>query len=333
MIRSAVLTHFPAAARDAGLDPVAILRSAGINPATLDHPDKRIAVEAASRVLDLAARKSGLEDFGLRLSRRWTLSILGPVALILREQANVRDLLIAANRYLRLHTTGGTVSIRREKDLSSLRMDFSTGAARGRQFAEHTIGALFQTTKSFFPGGWRPVQACFRHGPPQHPAAYRRHFGAPVIFHAPFDGLVVETKDLDHPIPAADPVLAASVKAYLDSLLEREAGDTASRARELITVLLPTSHCTAGEIAEHLGVERRTMDRQIARSGTTFQTILDDVRELQVRSYLSEDRRALSDIAGLLGFESLASFSRWFRTRFGHAPSAWRRSHASEARR
>jgi AraC-like DNA-binding protein len=75
------------------------------------------------------------------------------------------------------------------------------------------------------------------------------------------------------------------------------------------------------------------MDRQIARSGSTFQTILDDVREKQARNYLCEDRRPLSDIAGLLGFESLASFSRWFRTRFDSAPSGWRRSHPSEARR
>jgi len=325
-IRSAVLTHFPRTARDAGLDPKAVLRSAGISPDALRTPDKWIAADAASSVLDIAARKSGQEDFGLRMSSHWTLSVLGPVALILREQASARDALAAANRYLRLHTTAGSLSVRLEHDLALLGMDFTLGPARGRQFAEHSIGAQFQTLKLFLRGGWRPVQVCFRHAPPRNRTIHKRHFGAPVMFHADFDGIVVEAADLDHPIRMADPALAACVASYLDSLLDREAGDTASRVRDLVSVLLPTNRCSAEVVAEHLGVDRRTMDRQIARSGTTFQTILDAVREQHARAYLREEDRVLSDLSGLLGFQSLASFSRWFRTRFGRAPSVWRRS-------
>ncbi|WP_367826120.1 helix-turn-helix domain-containing protein [Streptomyces sp. LMG1-1-1.1] len=34
-----------------------------------------------------------------------------------------------------------------------------------------------------------------------------------------------------------------------------------------------------------------------------------------------------TDIAGLLGFSSLGTFSRWFRGCFGTSPSTWRHQH------
>ena len=40
--------------------------------------------------------------------------------------------------------------------------------------------------------------------------------------------------------------------------------------------------------------------------------------------YVSSRDRPLSEVASLLGFDSLSAFSRWFHGRFGCSVSKWR---------
>ncbi|WFR73035.1 helix-turn-helix domain-containing protein [Prescottella defluvii] len=89
---------------------------------------------------------------------------------------------------------------------------------------------------------------------------------------------------------------------------------------------LPTDRCTINHVARTLGMDRKTLYRQLARSGGTYSAILDAVRiDLAVRYVRTEPDRSLTDIAAELGFSELSAFSRWFRSRFGASPTAWRR--------
>jgi AraC-like DNA-binding protein len=84
--------------------------------------------------------------------------------------------------------------------------------------------------------------------------------------------------------------------------------------------------CSADRVAKHLGVDRRTLHRHLARDGETFLTLVDSVRsELAIR-YIDNRERPLASVAELLGFSALSAFSRWFRSRFGCSVSRWRDS-------
>jgi len=43
--------------------------------------------------------------------------------------------------------------------------------------------------------------------------------------------------------------------------------------------------------------------------------------------------RPLSDISGLIGFDSLSAFSRWFRQSFKVSPARWRKMRQARKRR
>ena len=85
----------------------------------------------------------------------------------------------------------------------------------------------------------------------------------------------------------------------------------------------------AQRIAQHLGVDRRTIHRQLARNGCTFSRLVDDVREEIVTGTLASPRRPLSDVSELLGFSAQSAFSRWFRARFGCSASSGASSRGS----
>jgi AraC-like DNA-binding protein len=131
-------------------------------------------------------------------------------------------------------------------------------------------------------------------------------------------------RDLDAEIGTADPVMARQLARYAEQASRERARLPEERVRELVLLLLPGSQATIERVAAHLGVDRRTVSRQLAARGTSFSSILDSVRAELTATYLGAGERPLTAIADLLGFSALSAFSRWHAQRFGESPSARR---------
>jgi Arabinose-binding domain of AraC transcription regulator, N-term len=84
LIRSAVLTDYVLVARSLGLEPYRLVQAAGLPASCLRDPDRKIPLGAVLHLLEDSARAAGIEDFGLRLAERRSLSNLGPVGLLVR---------------------------------------------------------------------------------------------------------------------------------------------------------------------------------------------------------------------------------------------------------
>jgi AraC-like DNA-binding protein len=97
----------------------------------------------------------------------------------------------------------------------------------------------------------------------------------------------------------------------------------ASRIREVISAGLPSGEAKASRVARLLGTTRRTLHARLARGGLNYSTVLQSVRCELSRQYLSGGR-SITDVAGLVGFESLSAFTQWFRRTFACTPSSWR---------
>ena len=117
-------------------------------------------------------------------------------------------------------------------------------------------------------------------------------------------------RDLDAPLPGADPVMARHVMRYLDPMLARSHGTVSQRVRQLVYEHLSTGRCTTEEVARSIGMDRRTLHRHLGRFGETFSSIVDEVRADLALRYLEGRRRSLNEIARLLGFSAPSAFSR-----------------------
>jgi AraC-like DNA-binding protein len=149
-------------------------------------------------------------------------------------------------------------------------------------------------------------------------------FGMPVEFGCDLDGIVCDARDLDAPLPLADPQLAHYLNQHFAGLIETSNESIAGKVRRIVWTLLPQGQCTAVRVAGQLGIERTTLHRQLAQTGQSFSTIVDAVRAELVPRYLANPERPLTNVAALLGFASLSTFSRWFKLRYGENPSRWR---------
>jgi len=151
-----------------------------------------------------------------------------------------------------------------------------------------------------------------------------RVFGHRVEFGRDFTGIICASRDLDTPLPAADPVMARHVQQYLEPLLARVDATVCDKVRRLVYELLPSGRCSVERLASSVGMYPRALHRHLARDGETFSSIVDAARADLAQRYVKDRGRSLSDVAYLLGFSGPSAFSRWFRERFGCSPTSWR---------
>lgn len=325
LIRSAALTNYVEVARSVGLDPHQQLSAAGINRSALLDPDTMIPAEAVGRLLESSAVAAGIDDFGLRMAENRELSNLGPLGFVVREQPTLRKALESMAHYLRLHNEAIYMRIEETGGISVIRQDL-VGSFPGsvRQANELVLGVLYRMLSMILGANWKPRSICFTHDAPVSLAMVERVFGAQVEFNQDFDGIVCLTSDLDAAIPTYDPVMAHLVRRYLDSMLIQSNESMSDKVRKLVVALLPSGACSIEQLAQQLGVDRRTVHRHLTQCGESYSSIVDGVRVELVMRYVESRDRPLSEVATLLGFSSLSAFSRWFGGRFGCSVSAWR---------
>lgn len=333
-MRGAILASYPAVARAARLDPARLLQEAGLGGVSLGDPDLRIPVGAFMHLLALSAEEAAAEDFGLRLSVHYGLATLGPLSLVARERPTLRAALETYIRFIRIQNEAITLRL----DTSGARAQFALALrtdhdADPRQAIEFWAGASLRVFAALLGAEWRPALACFRHEPPRRPHHHARLLQTQVHFRAAFDGFEFPARDLDRRLPGATPELAVHAERYLNRIAKSDGRvDMVEEVRHAIEGLLSSGLCSAERVARHMGVDRRTVHRHLARNGASFSALVEECRRALTERYLAERIHPLAEVAQMAGFSSPSAFSRWFKARRGCSPSAWRlRSRSTRA--
>lgn len=98
------------------------------------------------------------------------------------------------------------------------------------------------------------------------------------------------------------------------------------RVGAVLLELLPVGRTTVANVASELAVSPRTLHRELASEGASFQHILNTTREQLARHYLTNRALSAAQIAFLLGYAEPSSFYRAFRNWTGTTPEQTRSS-------
>ena len=326
LIRIASLSGYIELVESLGRDPHAFLARVGLNAQTFDNPEVLIPADAVRELLEITSRATGTEDFALRLADRRTFSDLGPLALVLKEEATPRQALDTLCRYLKLLNTSLITRIEDVGQSVVIREDLmpSSHHLPMRQSVELAVGVMFRILRELIGPQWQPLEVYFTHRAPASASGHRAFFGRAPKFNQEFNGLVCAAADLQISRAAGNPKAVRFAREYLDAALQSRSGGLAEACREVVLVLLPGGQCTAQQVAQHLRVDRRTLHRHLSAQGLTFSALLNEVRSELVMRHLRDSDLPLGEVASLLGFAAQSSFSHWFRASFGCSVSQWR---------
>jgi AraC-like DNA-binding protein len=324
LTRSASLTDYEVVARSVGLDPYHMLRMAKLPARVLDDPNMMINASSVGSLLEESARLSGQEAFGLLLAERRSLANFGMLALLIREEPTLRSALQSCIRYMRLHNAGVQARLEDAADVVLLHVGVNMQRhGVWRQAIEMSTGIGLRMLQVLSRSAFHPISISFTHERPTSLEVHRRVLGTTIYFSQECNAIVCGRSDLDMPIPAADPVLKREVQRWLDMQLANVRDELAQQVREIVKMLLPSGLCSLDQVAQHLGMHRRTINRHLAAEGESFATIFNAVRVELAQEYLANSKRKSHEVADLLGFSSHGAFSRWFRDQFGKTPSEW----------
>ena len=142
-IRSACLADYVPVARSFGLDPYRLLKEAGLDRSCLIDPEIKIPVGEVCHLLEISARVTEAEDFGLRMSEARRLSALGPLALAMRDAGTLREALQSASRYVSLHIDSLLLSLKEMDNLALLEIGRLAGKTRRHDKVRSWRSAFF----------------------------------------------------------------------------------------------------------------------------------------------------------------------------------------------
>ncbi|WP_041782479.1 helix-turn-helix domain-containing protein [Ancylobacter novellus] len=100
--------------------------------------------------------------------------------------------------------------------------------------------------------------------------------------------------------------------------------DTAAQVRHAIRPRLMLDEADRGAVASQLNLEPRPPACQLARAGTSFEAIKDEVRFTAARELLALTRLPIGRVAEALSYTANSSFDHAFRRWSGVTPSQWR---------
>jgi len=326
-VRATALLDFPAVALEAGIDPYAALRDAGIDIALLSRGDMTIPADRVAWLLDGVAERAGIADLSLRMAMRRRLANLGVAGLVLGQQQTVRDALAMAEKYGHLLSNALSLTLAEDGSMATLIIGVSiASSAPARQTRELAVSAYVHLFRLLLGENWAPTVVYFSHARPDGPTLHQRFFRCPVQFDSPLDGFECPAVDLGRVNVNADAALASYASLLLDSL-PGERPDAAGMVVRLIHALLPMGRASLRNVAKAMARNSRQLQRQLAVEGTTFESLLADVRSDLCEKLLKEPALSIDAVATRLGYGHPSAFIRFFKQRQGMTPGQWRQQH------
>jgi AraC-like DNA-binding protein len=316
------------AAARRGVEPEALLNAVGLTTDILARHDVRVPQSVELALWDAAVRQSGDEALPLHAAAELRPGDFGVIDYAARASRTLGEALARLVRYHRLIHSFVRLTILREDGVA--RIQYATlgeSLAPSRARSDFALASLVVVGRQLAGLEWAPRAVCFQHAPPANAEEHRRLFRAPVDFGAVRDEIVVPAPLLERPVLHPDPGLTQVLDRYATELLQRLPAESGVRERVkwLVGEALAEQAPRATHVARALRVSPRHLQRCLAREGTSFGEVRDELRRELAERYLREGLLSLAQVATRLGFSSHAAFHRAFRRWTGMTPGDFRR--------
>lgn len=327
LVRASGLSGYPELVSELGGEPDAFLRRARIARSALDEPQGFVSYASLIRLLEQTATALACPDFGLRLSTRQDLGILGPLGVAVRNCETLGEAMTVASRYMFVHSPAISFTPElsdRDGHVLLVYRILIDGFTRAVQVTELSVGLASRVIRMLAPAHVAPPTIRLSHERCASMESYWSHFQAPVAFGARVSALELPADGLALPIEDASLQLRELAEDYLHSRHDDPRTPLSVRVRLVVERSLGTGATSCDDIASAFALHRRTLQRLLRREGTTFEKLKDDARAELARGYLANHDLPISQVAALLDYSEQSALTRSCRRWFGRPPRALR---------
>jgi AraC-like DNA-binding protein len=304
----------------------AVLRDANIAPQDVHSPRARISLLQLMTVCQNAIRLSTDRHLPYRIRASIHVSTYGMYGYAILCCPDFRKAMDFATDYHALAAPLAAIDFREDQGHASWTIEPHLHAvsdpALYRFITEMQIGIHISLMRDIMGPTFAPseIHLAYPHAGDFDLAP--DHVGCPVRFDRPVNQLVFPSRWLDQIAGLGNKTTYPTIVALCDSLL----GDLRLRvgvAGKIRAILLRdiANPPTFDAAAKLLGVNERSLRRQLRQQGLSFRGLRDELRSQIALKYLRSTNLANEDIALALGFSDAANFRRAFHRWTNKAPS------------
>ncbi|MBR0831331.1 AraC family transcriptional regulator [Bradyrhizobium manausense] len=313
--------------REAGADLAPVMSGAGLTSKDIQDENRRVGASAQVRMLELAAKEMQDDCFGFHLARDFELGEIGLLYYVMASSERLGDALQNAERYCAINNEGVRLRVSLRDRLAIGFEYFNIDRLSDRHHMEFWLVSLVRICRTLSSGRLAPNQIRLKHFRPGTPSDVRSHLGCEIEFGANRDEILFGAAIGALPVLGADVRLNTLLLRYADEALSNRAArrtSIRSQVEDQIAQLLPHGKANASEIARRLGMSRRTLARALSAEDAAFSGVLETLRQALAKRYLRERDLPISEIAWLLGYGEISSFTHAFARWTGSTPTTFR---------
>jgi AraC-like DNA-binding protein len=325
-VRIGPFMGIPKVLQQLGHDPRPVLRRVGLSLKSMSNPDMIVPFANIGRLLSACAVVSGCPYFGLLVGQQVPTSALGVLGYTIQNATDVDTALSNLIRYRGLNDRGGFITLEREGALARLQYSIIKQDITGAdQMYDCAVAIGCNILRGLCGHDWTPIEVLLAHDRPEDRAPFDTFFRCPVRFNAVYSGLLFNRRWLEKAPPGADPLLYRHMLREARDLHHDEPADTHEMPL-LLRALLRAGLCKQEEVAALLGINRRTLGRQLRSAGTTFRHEVEAMRFAQAKHLLADATLNTKQVAFTLSYVDVSAFSHAFKRWSGMSPGQWRKS-------
>jgi len=309
-----------------GCLPDAALRGLNITPQDVHSPQARISLMQLMTVCQNAIRLSIDRHLPYRIGASIHISTYGMYGYAILCCPDFRRAMDFATRYHALAAPLATIDFREGKGQANWIIEPNLQAmgdsALYRFVAEMQIGIHISLMRDIMGPAFVPSEIELTYPQAKDFHLPLNHIGCPVRFDRPVNQIVFQSRWLDQIAGLGNKTTYPTIVALCDDLL----GDLRLRigiAGQIRAILLKdiANPPTFEAAAKLLGVNDRSLRRQLRQQGFSFRGLRDELRTQIALKYLRSTTLTNEDIALALGFSDATNFRRAFHRWTNKAPS------------
>ena len=310
-----------------GIDPEPLFREEGINPDSMFDPGARIPLLQYQRLDLKAAELSGDPFFGLKGAEYFRPAHLGALGFAWLASSTLRTAFQRLSRYARIINEKLTITLEEDDEFFYVSIDAQLPLLNDRIREDGQLATLLKICRVIASKDFNPVMVKFKQAEPSEPGYFYELFRCPIEFNSEHSVFVMHIEAMDLRLTGSNDELAKlNEHIVVKYLAHLDKGDIVNRVKAAIIDNLGSGLVTENLIAESLHTTPRNLHRKLQKENTSFKVLLTEIRRELAQQYIKDRSKTLTEIAFLLGFSEVSSFSRAYKGWNGQPPSETRQT-------
>ncbi len=312
-----------------GIDPAPVFKQVHLNPELMYQSGERYSLNKISDLWDEMEKRIDDPCFGLTAASCWHPSHFGTMGYAMLVSKSLRITLERLIRFHKVISDADFGNLYEDKKTNSLvfTLKYHDESPYGYGREDSALAWLLSLLRVNYHQELAPVSVHLTHSKPECSAKYFKFFQGPVYFDAPVCQLSLSLDIVDQILSSSNEELAEfgdlAMTNYVASL---ESGTEITHIKKIIVANMPSGKVTVEHVAVELGVSGRKLQRILHEKGTTYLAVLNDTRMDIAKGYIRNKSMDLTEVAFLLGFAELSTFSRSFKRWTGKSPLQFRKA-------